>query len=306
MSPSLDGSGPGQGAAEGLPWATARGRVRDMLRRGDHLPLAVRRPIQKIANATLKRSAVSITGRSRYGFTLHGSASDVIARHVAVYGVWEPDISAWATSFLKPGDVVVDVGANLGYFSLLCAQRVGAAGRVLAVEASPTTFEQLEANLRRNAAANVQAVNAIAAPNRGVGRIYAPRAGTLGDATTVPTAGMILDGEVDQVVIDETLTRPARLVKIDTEGDEVNVLRGMSRTLKRMMAGSAVLVEVTPDLLAKRGHSPADVFDALRGFDAHRLPNDYSPLRYSDHATLGPERLEGMPVETTDVLFLKR
>lgn len=60
---------------------------------------------------------------------------------------------------LKPGDVFVDVGANIGYFSLLASKLVGPGGRVVAIEASPEVFDLLRRNLELNKAHNVRAVN---------------------------------------------------------------------------------------------------------------------------------------------------
>lgn len=278
-----------------------------ILRAGDHLPGPMRRTAQRLANSALMRADVPIAGRSRYGFALCGSSSDLIARYVAVYGVWEPDISAWSTTYLREGDVVIDVGANLGYFSLLCSRLVGPAGRVVAIEAAPSTFARLESNLSLNRATNVDARTGIAASAQGIGRIYVPVSDTAGNATTIPTEGMALGGVVPQIVIDEIMHGCApRLVKIDTEGDEVSVLRGMPATLAAMHPGAAVLVEVTPHMLARRGHSARELFDLLDAFDAFVLENDYSPSRYARQQTNSPRPIHQVPTVTQDVLFIKR
>ena len=81
---------------------------------------------------------------------MHGHTADLIQRYVYYFGVWEPTISQWFKGYVRPGDIVVDVGANIGWYTLLAAQRVGPEGQVVAIEASPTIAEHLRANLALN------------------------------------------------------------------------------------------------------------------------------------------------------------
>jgi FkbM family methyltransferase len=71
-------------------------------------------------------------------------------------------LTYFITAKLRPGDTFVDLGANIGYFSLLASKIVGPAGSVIAVEASPQTFGLLKANLGRNHCENVTALNVAA------------------------------------------------------------------------------------------------------------------------------------------------
>ena len=82
-------------------------------------------------------------------------------RFLYYFGMWEPNLTHWITERLKDGDVFVDVGANVGYFSLLASTLVGS-GHVVAVEPTPRAFDMLEESLRRSHATNVRAVNAAA------------------------------------------------------------------------------------------------------------------------------------------------
>jgi hypothetical protein len=70
------------------------------------------------------------------------------------YGNWELDVCALLERTLKPGMTFVDVGANIGYFSVLASKLVGSKGRVLAVEPDPRTVSLLRANLRRHGCSN--------------------------------------------------------------------------------------------------------------------------------------------------------
>jgi len=144
---------------------------------------------------------------------------------------------------LKPGDHVVDIGAHLGFFSLLAAYRVGNAGKVLAVEPAASVFPLLQENL----APYLQAtpVNAAAADQAGAvtfaqypaqfseyNAIFRDEPAEQSPATPALTSvqAITLDQLLEQYGI-----RPA-IVKIDTEGAEAAVLRGMRATLQQQSA----------------------------------------------------------------------
>jgi FkbM family methyltransferase len=91
-------------------------------------------------------------------------------------GVWEPVLSEFILRHVREGDVCVDVGANIGYFSLLFAQRVGPSGKVIAIEAAADTARRLRANLALNGATGiVDVVEAACAPQKGEITFYLHR-----------------------------------------------------------------------------------------------------------------------------------
>ena len=86
----------------------------------------------------------------------------VLPHWLRCFGTWEPAKGALLRALLGPGMTAVDVGAKVGYFSLLCAQAVGPTGRVLAVEPDPRNYALLCANLWRAGALNVAPIRAAA------------------------------------------------------------------------------------------------------------------------------------------------
>ena len=123
--------------------------------------------------------------------------------------------------------------------------------------------------------------------------------------------GHVSEGPIEAVRIDDLLNAMGdsslRVVKIDTEGDESRVLAGMTRTLVAMRAGSAVLVEVTPDKLALRDASENDLwrFFPKEGWAPHRINNDYLIESYLGEPT-APEAIDGPLGERADLIFVKR
>ena len=126
-------------------------------------------------------------------FQLGGAhQADILSEWLLLTGVWQPALTAYMLRSLLPGDTLVDVGANTGYFALLGAALVGSTGRVVAVEACPRTHERLLANLALNPAHRpvVTAVHAAAAAAAAEGELtlYQHRREPLYN-TTVPGAG---------------------------------------------------------------------------------------------------------------------
>ena len=184
--------------------------------------------------------------RTRYGFRFAGDQRLIMPRCVCWFGHWEPLLSRWLHATLRTGDVVVDVGANTGWYTLLAATAVGPSGRVVAIEPAASTRAALERNLSRNRAANVRTVASA------VGREPAP---------------------LPHLLTPEEAARVA-LVKIDVEGGEADVLRGMVRDAAWMPARLRIVVEVHVHHLVRAGVALADLvtpFSAL-GFAATWLP----------------------------------
>jgi FkbM family methyltransferase len=159
-----------------------------------------------------------------------------------VIGSYEPAIQSLIEETLRPGDVAFDVGSNLGYFTLLMATKVGHDGRVVAFEPDPEMFSALERNLDRNSDAAASPVRALSvAAGAAQGKVRFARGWRATRGRIVATGG---DFDVDVITIDEASKRHGlpRLLKIDVEGGELDVLRGAGSVLTQ--ARPLVLVEV--------------------------------------------------------------
>lgn len=249
--------------------------------------------------------------QTRYGFTMAGNTCDLIQRYIYVFGVWEPSISRWVAEFLKPGDVVIDVGANVGYVTLLAASRVGKGGRVYAFEPVPSIVKELRRNIELNDYSNIEVIPKIATDKPGKAVVFRSSDENTGMSSTVTHPGWTPEATVETVrvadAIDSAIWPAVRLVKIDTEGDELKVLGGIGEVLEAMPKGGAVLVEITPHLLALRGDSGSEVVDLLKdhGFRGYIIPNSYDPRSYVAPATPELRPFVGPVSEAVDMVFIK-
>lgn len=201
--------------------------------------------------------------------TLHLHAHDRwVTRHLLDHRSWEPGETALFGAHLRPGMTFVDVGAHVGYYTVMAGRLVGPRGLVAAFEPNPRNFELLLANVWRNGLANVVcfpwAVAAetgftelhLAGDNTGDHRIYA-------SGESRPTIA------VRTVALDDfdALRAPVDVVKVDVQGAEEGAIRGM----ERLLAGS-------PDVLVSAEYWPAGLREF--GSDERHLLDYYRSLGF--------------------------
>lgn len=175
--------------------------------------------------------------KARHGYVLYNSNDTVIGRSIELYGEYfESEVNVFRR-FMTPGDVAVDVGANIGAHTLALARLAGDRGFVYAVEPQRLVFQTLCANIALNSLNNVHCLNAAAGDAPGWLRLTDPdpeAPNNFGGAQVAQLAGAPLAPPVASITLDDLLDLPAvKLVKIDVEGMEAAVLRGARRTLDR-------------------------------------------------------------------------
>ena len=151
-----------------------------------------------------------------------------------VFGTYEPSVTQALLQVVRPGWTVVDIGAHIGYFTLLLSELVGPQGKVIAFEALAQNFEVLRENIVLNSCDNVILESRAVAGRSG--RISLRR----NDDEALTSTASIESGtpiaEVDAVALDEFLG-PAfgrvHLAKMDAEGAEAALLEGMREILRR-------------------------------------------------------------------------
>jgi FkbM family methyltransferase len=246
--------------------------------------------------------------RTYFGAVMECDSRDLIQARIARFGVWEPNISAAFHQVLKPGDTMVDVGANVGFHSLLAAHLVGPTGRVVAIEPSPLIAEHLERHRRLNGAENLRISRVAVADRAGELSLYAGPSYNQGATTSVPSRGQRPLTTAPALPLDEILTAEersrVRLIKIDIEGAEAPVLHRFLDTLDLYSEQVSVIVEVSPQ--DQSGSSWPELFGRFckAGFTAYAIRNDYdcwSYLRWTEPLT--PTLLDSPPSQQTDVLF---
>ncbi len=182
---------------------------------------------------------------------------------IAYHGTWEPDESAFLRSRLAPGMTLLDIGANVGYFSILGARSVGPTGTVVAIEPEPANYALLCANLWEARAGNVEPIRAAASSFNGPISLSVSRE-NCGDHRSFLERPLEQVLEVVGVRVDEMLDRDARVdvIKIDIQGADHRAVVGMEGLLAR--CAPVLLVEFWPRGIEDLGDRPIDVLSYYR------------------------------------------
>jgi len=235
----------------------------------------------------LQARLASLIGRSIkvsvMGKTLNMDLRDqAVSSEIFAHGVWEPEETKFLERTLRPGMVFVDVGANIGYYTVIASGLVGSTGRVYAFEPDPENFGLLKRNVTANQCQNVF-INqkAVAASTR---RLFLYRSGTnFGDHRTYDPQILPVRERgaarstvaVEAISLDEYFAaQPTNIdfIKIDIQGSEYDAFVGMRKTLRRN-PGVTILTEFWPTGLRQAGLAPSALLDEVRadGFVIHRL-----------------------------------
>lgn len=183
---------------------------------------------------------------------------------------YEPTLSFLA-DLVRPGDVVLDVGANFGVYSLVLSARIGDAGRCFAFEPGEDALSQLRRNLARNSSLPIEVVPLALSDREGTAALF-----HTGGPTTFSLAGT--GGEAEEGIKTMTLDAWASdraltsvdVMKVDVEGHEPEVFVGGQQLLRRTKP--LIMFEISGSALARGHHELGASFDVLSemGFGMYR------------------------------------
>lgn len=208
-----------------------------------------------------RRLPKTVTRRMQGGYSviLH-PRKDKWERRVYWQRTYEPATLALIDACLRPGDRMVDIGANIGLMTLHASRSVGDTGSVIALEPHPATFARLQDHIQLNRCKNVTALNVAAGPSDGTLELFDTPARQSGQASLIAHSDKSISaGRVDVRRMDDILpaSTARTFVKIDVEGFEHQVLLGAPKTLQ---AEPVICMECDPGLNPDK----AEALSALR------------------------------------------
>lgn len=208
-----------------------------------------------------------------FGLQFELDLADWIQRSVYL-GTFDPLETRLVAGFLTPGMTVVDVGANVGYYSALAASLVGSEGRIFAIEPDPRAFAQLKNLIDKNHLP-VRAFNIGLGEKSGEEHLYRSPASRNNTPTMVAHGGYVPTATVPirrlDDCFDEWQVAHVDLLKIDAQGWEPRVFVGASRALASGRI-DAVLCEFNGHWLRAAGSSPQALWKMLVSFGYHTTP----------------------------------
>lgn len=210
-----------------------------------------------------------------FDLKFRGPSGDCITRHIYRFGAHEPHISRYVLEHirLQPAEIAIDVGANLGWYTLLLSRLSEPGARIFAFEPDPETYRLLCGNLRANSAIGVTALNLALSDTAGTAVLHRYKTSNNGRHTLTPGSdGGGGECEVNVQTLDTFCASQGlaqtrvRFLKIDVEGFEYQVVRGAMSLLRRC---DCILLEFN------RGETGGKLLQLLAnaGFTVHAFIN---------------------------------
>jgi FkbM family methyltransferase len=222
------------------------------------------------------------------------NTKEIIGRSLATQGVYDLIVSEAITRLLDPGELAVDVGANVGYMTAIMAGRVGPTGRVISYEPHPVIHQILAANVERwKAVAPITVIQRAVSERAGRMNLHIPEAfdGNCGVASLEDIGGDVQQVETQRLDDSFDSNSVIAFLKIDVEGHELAVLEGARGLLKSKRIRDIVFEDHSgypspvSNLLESHGYSVLRLSRSfskpllLNGADSSR-PLPYLPLNY--------------------------
>ena len=211
-------------------------------------------------------------------------------------GNYEAEVSSYLEKILKPGDTFVDIGANNGYYSILAANIVGSNGKIVSIEPNPNAFQRLLRNIKINNITNIISLNIALSDHDGRATLFLNRGSEDGLASLVKSEQNQALCEVELRRFDHLFAEEEiSIVKMDVEGAEIDIIKGMQNYLKNHM-GMRIIMEWNPLYRTKSD------FDYLRSiFKIYILVTSNN----SEPKLIKAERFEDLPF-FCNVLLIQR
>jgi FkbM family methyltransferase len=191
-------------------------------------------PYDEQQSPDISAAPIVSTVAGRYGSVRFFAGDDPIGASLAMYGEWAQVEIDLMLRFVRPGDTVLDIGANVGTHTLAFARQVGSTGSVLAFEPQREVYDLLTANVQDADFANVRCYRQ--AVGEKAGHLIVPPVDYSAHVNT-GLVSMVQPGddsageETEMVSIDGLDLKACALAKIDVEGMEQEVLKGMAKTV---------------------------------------------------------------------------
>jgi len=199
-----------------------------------------------------KSDFVEIEGRKMF------LGDDIFA--LSINKIWEPRETLTVKKYVKKGDLVIDIGANIGYYTLLFAQLVGPNGKVYAFEPDPINFAVLKKNIEINNYKNVILIQKAVSNSNTMTKLYLSKSHAENRIFDSTSDGMPDYIEIETIKLDEFFknkNEKINFIKMDVEGTEILIVQGMLDFLHKQ-DNLKIMTEFYPKLIKKLGVEPAE------------------------------------------------
>jgi FkbM family methyltransferase len=258
----------------------------------------------------LLKSRSRETVEVNHGFKLNLTTGDLISNYIYHFKTWEPCITKYVMSAIHDltNRSFVDIGANIGYFSMLVAKN-NPQCQVYSYEPTPLIYEQLEKNVELNGVGNAVTAKIALSDREGTLDLFAGHPMNTGSTGIFKNSKTSEAFTVTSTLLHQEVTKlrfPPRIIKIDTEGSEHKILASMDQLIKELPEDVEFIVEISPELIGvEKANSIINNFKLLN-FNSFVINNSYDVEFYLSDEDCSPQELR-VPLETQmDILFTRK
>lgn len=175
-----------------------------------------------------------------------------ISKDLAMDGIREPESTEEIKRIVKPGSTVVEVGANIGYYALMESLLAGKTGRIYALEPSPSNFNTLKKNIKLNSIANITLFQLAIGDKKGIVKMNISPHSNLNSLVAQKNRRILKTINVNVTTLDIFLKNKKYpdFIRMDVEGYEYNIIKGMKNTLKSKKP-LKLFIELHPHVMKK-------------------------------------------------------
>lgn len=241
-------------------------------------------PFRRFCAWFLSKTSLTAKAKIDCDLTLYVDLASSVGRSIWLRGYYEPQIHKLIQSILKEGDIFFDVGANVGYFSVIASPIVGHSGKVFAFEPNPIVAQLLFQSIKKQPFSNIELIKkAVTSDGSDVLLKVLKNSGfsyTLPKRISAEKSSLVPSVALDDFKVLKCGNNCPRLIKVDVEGAEMDVLRGAERTLR--YCDTQVLMEIQNWTLQRYGHTVQDVFTYMKELGYKALNCDFKVIKESD------------------------
>ena len=262
-----------------------------------------------VQNLLLKNSSKEVVDVNK-NFRLEVTTGDLISNYIYHFKIWEPSITRYIVESLKDlnGRSFVDIGANLGYFSILVS-KMNPKSMVYSYEPMPFLYDSLKRNIEINDLSNVMAIQSAVSNKEGSVELFEGHPMNSGNcgvhknfesSNGIQVNSILLLNQIPQMKF-----RP-RIIKVDTEGSEDKIFSQLEELMEILPQDIEFLVEFNPELIGKEKANDILAQFLDFGFNAFEMKNSYDFDFYIKPNNISPLLFDRSIDKQIDLLFTNK
>jgi FkbM family methyltransferase len=202
-----------------------------------------------------------------------------VSKSLVFQNDYEFNETSLVKQLIKPGSIVIDIGSNFGWYSIIFSQLVGVSGKIFSFEPVPETYEELNSNVKLNSCKNIKTFNLALGNEEGSVNFGVPEfdgsSGASSQFLKCKKQIQVAMRKLDEIIEEQNITN-INFIKADIEDGELNMLHGSEKILNKFKPD--IMIEIVDMHCDRFGYAPIDVYQFLlsKGYNGLFIGNEYT------------------------------